>query len=82
MKPATALTDEEITRELGDLEAKWERFRDSDNEGHGGSPGEWMYERMLELEGELNKRDPAPGDPVLDKSPQLPAGLDRRGQRT
>ena len=30
--------------------------RDPDYEGHGGSPGEGLYERSGELEGQLKKR--------------------------
>jgi hypothetical protein len=49
------LTDEEISRELSDLEKKWDDSRLSD-EGRGGSPGEWMYERIGELETEQKRR--------------------------
>jgi hypothetical protein len=27
-----------------------------EGDGHGGSPGEWAYERCLELEGEIKRR--------------------------
>ena len=56
MRSATVLTDEEITRELDELEARWKAFQDDIGEGHGGSPGEWMVERMDELETERNRR--------------------------
>jgi hypothetical protein len=56
MKPAVSLTDEEIARELVELGSRWDAFRSSDDEGHGGSPGEWMVERMDELETEQKRR--------------------------
>lgn len=55
-RPATALTDDEIARELDDLEARWKTSRRGDDEGHGGSPGEWIVERMDELETEQKRR--------------------------
>lgn len=58
MKPAAKLTDAEIARELVDLGVKWKEFRDDLDEGHGGSPGEWMVERMDELETEQKRRAP------------------------
>ena len=55
MRKASVLTDEEIKRELSDLAAKWDESRD-DDEGHAGSPGEWIVERMDELETEQKRR--------------------------
>jgi hypothetical protein len=60
MRPATALTDDQISSELSSLETKWKASRSSDEEGHGGSPGEWMVERMDELETEQRRRAAKP----------------------
>jgi len=56
MRPATALSDAELTRELAELETSWKTFRANIDEGYGGSPGEWMVERMNELEIEQLRR--------------------------
>lgn len=56
MKPAAELTDEGISRELEELATRWKASRSGDSEGHGGSPGEWMVERMDELETEQRRR--------------------------
>jgi hypothetical protein len=56
MVPARNMTDEEISAELKSLGDQWDEFQASDDEGHGGSPGEWMVERMGELEQEQKKR--------------------------
>jgi len=55
-KSAALLSDGEIAAELADLGKKWDAFTASDDEGHGGSPGEWMVERMDELETEQKRR--------------------------
>jgi hypothetical protein len=55
LKKASALTNEEIAGELSELEAKWKSFRE-DLDGMAGSPGEWMIERMGELETEQKRR--------------------------
>lgn len=52
--PARNLTDEEISSELEELERRWDNVRSGD--GHGGSPGEWIAERMWELEDEQKRR--------------------------
>lgn len=51
---AIDMSDDEITNELGELSAKWGDLRKELEEcgGHSGSPGEWMVERMDELETE------------------------------
>lgn len=57
MQLAAALTVKQISDELDALEGKWRSLRDDpDFEGHGGSPGEWMVERMDELETEMKRR--------------------------
>jgi hypothetical protein len=53
--PASKMTVAEITAELVRLEKKWAEMR-ADEEGHGGSPGEWIYERIDELDTELKLR--------------------------
>lgn len=54
MTPAKYLKDDAITRELQELDVKWAAFR-SGAEG-GGSPGEWMIERIEELDLEQRRR--------------------------
>jgi hypothetical protein len=57
MKKAAVMTDAQISREMLDLSARFDRLRGDLGEGHGGSPGEWMYERLNELETEqLNRQ--------------------------
>lgn len=55
MKPARQLTTKQIRLELAELDDQWEQFQ-KDLEGMSGSPGEWMIERMDELETELKRR--------------------------
>ena len=54
-RAAADLGDDEIRMELEALTNLWEEVR-SDDEGHGGSPGEGIHERMGELEWELKLR--------------------------
>ena len=59
MIAARNMTDEQIAAELKTLGDRWDEFRKrmvEDDEGYGGSPGEWMYERMSELETEQQRR--------------------------
>lgn len=59
--PAADLTDAELIAAWNETSAAFDRARD-DEEGHGGSPGEWAYERCLELEGQFMRRGiPIPG---------------------
>lgn len=57
-KWAKDMTTAEIEVELGAVNSKIDAFEaaDDDDIGHGGSPGEWMYERHEELTNELAKR--------------------------
>ena len=55
MRTVSLMTDDEISLELEALGKRWDAFRE-DDEGHGGSPGEWMVERMGELEAEQKRR--------------------------
>jgi hypothetical protein len=50
-----AMTDEEIGEELKVLEEKWDAF-DAEEDSRGGSPMEWMDERMGELRDEQDQR--------------------------
>ncbi len=60
MQPARALTVKRISDELDVLEARLRDMHDNpDFDGHCGSPGEWMVERMDDLETELKRRHPA-----------------------
>lgn len=56
MKSASKMTDKEIVSELEKLGEEWDEFRATLDEGYGGSPGEWMVERMGELEQEQSRR--------------------------
>jgi len=55
MRPASELTDAELVSEEYRLGILWDSIRD-DDEGHGGSPGEWVYERLDEIEAEQKRR--------------------------
>jgi transposase len=57
-KPAKSMTDEELGSALCDIVADIERFHalPADDKEHGGSPGEWMYERLNEIETEATRR--------------------------
>lgn len=54
--PVGRMTLAEIEAELKSLGDEWDEFATSDDEGHGGSPGEWMIERMGALEQEQKRR--------------------------
>jgi len=59
MKAARAMTDEELAAEQKKLGDEWDEFQrrlSKDDEGWGGSPGEWMSERMSELDTEQARR--------------------------
>lgn len=57
MRPAARLSDAEISKELQALGEQWDEFRkDLGDDGYGGSPGEWMVERIDELETEQRRR--------------------------
>ncbi len=57
MQLAQTMTVKQISDEMDVLEGKWRDLRDDPEfEGHSGSPGEWMIERMDELETELKRR--------------------------
>ena len=53
--PAQYLHMAAIEKELHALDEKWRELRDG-LDGMSGSPGEWMVERMAELEGEMKRR--------------------------
>ena len=55
--PASEMTDEQIASEMASLEVEWRKFQ-SKCDGAAGSPGEWMFERMDELETEKKRRVP------------------------
>lgn len=58
--PARDLTDGELAVELARVERRWDRLHEPDEDGgvcgHGGSPGEWMVERMDEITTEQSRR--------------------------
>lgn len=61
MKSARDMTVKEISDELDVLGNQWDNIRATLEESGGmsGSPGEWMVERMDELETELKSRGAA-----------------------
>lgn len=75
-RAAASMSDSEIASELAELNAKWDDLRRELDDGHGGSPGEWMVERMGELEHEYSRRleRRANGEPC-----QSCAGFGQRG---
>jgi hypothetical protein len=48
------LSDEKLLAEFTETAKKFDATREGD--GHGGSPGEWAYERCGELEIEIKRR--------------------------
>jgi hypothetical protein len=61
MERAKKLTTENIIIEINNLNHKWDRMvSDPEFEGHGGSPFEWVDERLQELEYELKRRNNGP----------------------
>lgn len=75
--PASSLTDEQIARELQALGETWDASR-ADGEGHGGSPGEWMFERMDELGTEQKRRAKAKAPTLSALFAQAAADLRER----
>lgn len=55
MTPAAKMSINQINAELAALDTQWDELRKS-CDGMSGSPGEWMIERMDELETELRRR--------------------------
>jgi len=47
-------TDAELLAEFQRVAAAFDASQEGD--GHGGSPGEWAWERCLELEAEIKRR--------------------------
>jgi hypothetical protein len=62
MRDASMMSTQEIRSEFDLLSKKWDDLRTKydDEDGHGGSPGEWIWERLGELEHELKKRGEKP----------------------
>jgi hypothetical protein len=52
--PASLLSEEALIDEFKAVAAEFDESREGD--GHGGSPGEWAYERCGECEHEMKKR--------------------------
>lgn len=55
MNDPKLMTDKQLADELMQLYKDWDECR-NDEDGHGGSPGEWMVERMDWLETEQKRR--------------------------
>jgi hypothetical protein len=49
------MTDVELTAEYDSMWGLWDTSRE-DEEGHSGSPGEWIMERIDEIETEQKRR--------------------------
>jgi hypothetical protein len=81
-RDASLLSDSELSLELDALEAKWKKFRsEPDDEGHAGSPGEWTYERMNELETEQQRREQIKSKTTMSSNDELnPTKKKRRPQ--
>lgn len=57
MRSVRTMSDDEIRQELDQIGKDFVASRaDPEFDGHCGSPGEWMYERIGELETELRRR--------------------------
>lgn len=56
MKPARLMTDDELSAELERVGKQWDELRSDPELAGGGSPGEWMVERMDEIETEKRRR--------------------------
>lgn len=56
--PANKMADENLTRAHFDIVDAIKRFQGlpAEEKEHSGSPGEWMYERLDEIETELTRR--------------------------
>ena len=70
---ARQMSDNDIETELRKLFAKWDELQKDLDESGGmsGSPGEWMVERMDELEGEKSRRLTMP-----DIELEIPSAVD------
>jgi hypothetical protein len=70
---ARQMSDNDIDTELRELFAKWDELQKDLDESGGmsGSPGEWMVERMDELEGEKSRRLTMP-----DIELEIPSAVD------
>lgn len=51
----SGLSMDALRRELARLNELWDSMTDED--GHGGSPREWMDERMRDLSNEIERRE-------------------------
>ena len=71
--PARDLTDAELVVEQTRVEKLWDEMHEPDPEtgeefeGHGGSPGEWMVERMDEIATEQSRRAAENADQTTSK---------------
>ena len=68
--PAASMPDADLAAEPADREVEWDAMRAAleEEECGGGSPGEWLHERMGELEHELARRGqpmPTPVHPAM-----------------
>jgi len=63
MPPAKSMTLPALCVEVLAREREWKVYHSDDFEGHCGSPGEWLVERMDELDTEIRRRGHVP--PVL-----------------
>lgn len=55
MRDPHTMTTEEIHADIEELGKQWDDLRDGECD-HAGSPGEWIIERLMELESEYARR--------------------------
>lgn len=60
MPPVKGMTLPALCAEVLAREREWKFCYSDDFEGDGGSPGEWLVERMDELDTEIRRRGHAP----------------------
>ena len=58
---AAVMSDDALRRELKKLDRAWNELNAAleASGGASGSPGEWIYERQMEIETELQRREKA-----------------------
>jgi hypothetical protein len=67
LRPVRELSDLELAAELTERGNDWDAVR-ADDEGHGGSPGEWIIERIDEIEAEIKRRVTLQGDVAAEET--------------
>lgn len=55
-RPIAEMSDEELRAELDRAGEEFDALFDEMDDGHAGSPGEWLYERIDEIETAMKRR--------------------------